>query len=62
MGAEMTKPDAIYVPDSVAAVTALPDSPMAMPEQILETRAGARPGMSWLTVLVALVSWRGLHG
>ncbi|WP_172329958.1 hypothetical protein [Mangrovicoccus sp. HB161399] len=58
----MTKPDAIHVPDSLATVTALPDSPMAMPEQVLEASAEMRPGMSWLTVLIALVSWRGLHG
>ncbi len=62
MGAEMTKPDAIYVSDSLATVTALPDSPMAMPEQVLDSPADMRPGMSWLAVLLAMVSWRGLHG
>ncbi|WP_171060601.1 hypothetical protein [Poseidonocella sp. HB161398] len=58
----MTTPDAMNHTGSLATVTALPDSPMAMPEQILETPTQLRPGMSWLTVLVALVSWRGLHG
>ena len=62
MGTEMTAPSFSTAYASVADATALPVSPMAMPEQVLEQPAGQRPGMTWLTVLVALVSWRGLHG
>ncbi|MBE3639140.1 hypothetical protein [Mangrovicoccus algicola] len=54
-------PDAKQFNKSLATATTLPDSPMAMPEQILESPAEMRPGMSWLTVLVALVGWR-VHG